>query len=694
MRLFLLLCLLVPISALISWNAVGSNRNVLIATSKAEGILLSSDGVTWAKSAAPSLPWNSISMSSNGKTLAATAGKQGLYLSKDFGKEWNKVKGLEATTWVSAKLSNTGSLVLGCTENGVHRSTNSGETFDMVLNVAGHWNAMYMDETGRYAAVVGLTESVYVTKDFGKTWAPADISASHLIDVTGDKSAKQLYTAGLAEGIFASSNRGATWEKTSAPDLMWSSITTDATGSIVVAAAADEAIYFSTNYGQTWKKSDSPSNKKWQKVMTRDDGNVYAFVQGESNVYLSEDNGAHWTKLASETAINGASKNFLKSFGVEVTSAENKAAYTAAELTSRDVHLETATDAPTETPTEIPTGSPTAAPTAAPSAEPTYAPTAAPTATPTYEPTAAPSVGPTFAPSAVPTQTPSVTPSAVPTIVPTATPSAVPTYQPSVSFAPTVAPTYQTQPIVQYDATYKIRVDGTALTDNDKKTICQTIFQTTVPKPDYCEIVAATFSRRRLNEVKSLVAGNAVAVTARLEYNLIQYPTLTVATLTQTVVAALQTAVETHAFGNALTVNADANDAIHLLDATVEEVTTVTSSVTSPPPQNNDNGLSSGSIAAIVICSIVGLALLLFIIYWYAFYDEKMASRISVRLSQPMFTVRSRDQKRQKQYAVSEVPPQLNASNDLDYDNYHTDLVEIHMGETSLVDAENHQIVL
>jgi hypothetical protein len=683
MRLFLLLCLLVPISALISWNAVGSNRNVLIATSKAEGILLSSDGVTWAKSAAPSLPWNSVSMSYNGKTLAATAGKQGLYLSKDFGKEWKKVKGLEATNWVSTKLSNTGSLVLGCSENGVYRSTNSGETFEMVLNVAGHWNAMYMDETGRYAAVVGLTESVYVTKDFGKTWAPADISASHLTDVTGDKTAKQLYTAGLAEGIFASSNRGATWEKTSAPDLMWSSITTDATGSIVVAAAADEVIYFSTNYGQSWKKSDSPSNKKWQKVMTRDDGNVYAFVQGESNVYLSEDNGAHWTKLASETAVNGASKNFLKSFGIETNRAESKVAETSVELTSLDLNLETVTASPTEIPS------------AAPSADPTRQPTATPTATPTVAPSAAPSAGPTFAPSAVPTKVPTATPSATPTFVPTATPSAIPTYQPSISFAPTVAPTDQTQPIVQYDATYKLRVDGTALTDNDKKTICQTIFETTVPKPDYCEIIAATFTRRRLNEVKSLALGNSVDVTARLEYNLIQYPSLTVATLTQTVVTALKVAVETKVFGDALTVNADANDAIHLLDATVEEVNTVTSSVTNPPPENNGNGLSSGSIAAIVICSIVGFALLLFAIYWFVFYDEKMVDRISVRLSQPMFTVRSRDQKRKNQYAVSEVPPQqLNSSNDLDYNNYQTDLVEIHMGETSLVDTESHQIVL
>jgi hypothetical protein len=37
-------------------------------------------------------------MSSNGQTLAATAGKQGLYLSKDFAeKNGIKVKGLEAT---------------------------------------------------------------------------------------------------------------------------------------------------------------------------------------------------------------------------------------------------------------------------------------------------------------------------------------------------------------------------------------------------------------------------------------------------------------------------------------------------------------------------------------------------------------------------------------------------------------------
>jgi hypothetical protein len=160
------------------------------------------------------------------------------------------------------------------------------------------------------------------------------------------------------------------------------------------------------------------------------------------------------------------------------------------------------------------------------------------------------------------------------------------------------------------------------------------------------------------------------------------------------VVAALKAAVDTKVFGDALTANANANDAIHLQDATVEEVNTVTSSVTNPPPQNNDNGLSSGSITAIVICTIFGFALIVYGIYWYALHNEKLSNRISVQLSQSVFTMRSSgNQKRRSQQAAS-VPPPLGASDDLDYSNYQTDLVEIHMGENSLIDTESHMIVL
>jgi sugar lactone lactonase YvrE len=170
-------------------------------------------------------------------------------------------------------------------------------------------------------------------------------------------------------------------------------------------------------------------------------------------------------------------------------------------------------------------------------------------------------------------------------VKPTAAPTKNPTEAPARP--PTVSPTINA--IVHYDSTYKIGVESSELTDNDKKTICQTILETTVPKPDFCEIVAVGFTpnvtnRRRLKLAKPLdITTYTADVTARLQYNIDDYPDTTVEELTETVTAALEKALEDKSFGNALTVNAETNEAVHLQGATVEEVHTVVSIVTSQP---------------------------------------------------------------------------------------------------------------
>jgi sugar lactone lactonase YvrE len=178
-----------------------------------------------------------------------------------------------------------------------------------------------------------------------------------------------------------------------------------------------------------------------------------------------------------------------------------------------------------------------------------------------------------------------INPLTVNVYAPTATPTAPPTKNPTVfpTGQPTSRPT--TKPIVHYDSTYTIGVGSSELTDNDKNTICQTILETTVPKPDSCTIIAANFApiivdRRRLKQVKPLDGGYNVDVTARLDYDLVNNPTFTVEQLTEAVTAALDQAVQDNSFSDALTTNAATNNAVQLQAATVAEVKTVTSSVT------------------------------------------------------------------------------------------------------------------
>jgi sugar lactone lactonase YvrE len=191
-----------------------------------------------------------------------------------------------------------------------------------------------------------------------------------------------------------------------------------------------------------------------------------------------------------------------------------------------------------------------------------------------------------------------INPLTVNVYAPTATPTAPPTKNPTVfpTGQPTSRPT--TKPIVHYDSTYTIGVGSSELTDNDKNTICQTILETTVPKPDSCTIIAANFApiivdRRRLKQVKPLDGGYNVDVTARLDYDLVNNPTFTVEQLTEAVTAALDQAVQDNSFSDALTTNAATNNAVQLQAATVAEVKTVTFITNYDRPTSQPSGQPS-----------------------------------------------------------------------------------------------------
>jgi hypothetical protein len=312
-------------------------------------------------------------------------------------------------------------------------------------------------------------------------------------------------------------------------------------------------------------------------------------------------------------------------------------------------------ESPTETPTEVPSAAPTAVPTKSPTVTPTVSPTVVPSAGPTAVPTIVPSAIPSAAPSAVPTVAPSQSPSVVPTASPsTVAPSAQPTRQPTTSMAPTNAPWLPAQPqtVVHVDATYKFGTSVSSLTAKDKETIEETVKQTTSPVPDSVTVtVTGNGERRRLRGGMgmgmglTLSATHNITVTVRLSYNLINFPSYTVSSLSSTVETAIKTAVDTNVFGSTLQSIAVANGASDLLDVTTYSVNTETS-VTGQPQSSNgsDNGLTTGVISAIVVCSVSGLLFLLALVYWFCFHSS----------SSNRFSVQQHQEKRRDVYAASD----------------------------------------
>jgi hypothetical protein len=350
--------------------------------------------------------------------------------------------------------------------------------------------------------------------------------------------------------------------------------------------------------------------------------------------------------LVAETDPIMESRNMLKPFN----EMNNDPVLEEVVLEVTDSPSESPTEVPSAAPTVVPTNSPIVTPTVSPTVTPTVVPSAGPTAVPTTVPSAIPSAAPSAVPTVVPTVVPSQSPSVVPTASPTTVaPSALPTRQPTTSMAPTNAPWLPAQPqtVVHVDATYKFGASVSALTAKDKETIEETVKQTTSPVPDSVSVTeTGTGERRRLRGMGLTVsATHNITVTVRLSYNLINFPSYTVSSLSSTVETAIKMAVDTNVFGSTLQAIAVANGASDLLDVTTYSVNTETS-VTGQPQSSNgsDNGLTTGVISAIVVCSVSGLLFLLALIYWFCFHSS----------SSNRFSVEQQQGKRRDVYAASD----------------------------------------
>jgi photosystem II stability/assembly factor-like uncharacterized protein len=270
----------------------GSN---LAAISFQEGIYLSSNvELNWQASKAPMMPWNSLSISHDGKVLAATASKFGMYCSTDGGSSWKKVSIVGENEWNGIKVSSSGQYMFACTEKDVYRSEDFGENWVKSLDVVGNWIAVSVDGSGKYGVVVGFSEGIYISSDYGKSWSVSEAPLFGWYDVTTDTTGKHCTAMTISDGIYTSDSYCSHWVKSSAPDLMWTSIASDSTGKHIIAAASNEGIYRSDDYGSSWMKTQA-AEASWISVsMSFDGSSIYGIQQKNDKVFESTDSGKSW----------------------------------------------------------------------------------------------------------------------------------------------------------------------------------------------------------------------------------------------------------------------------------------------------------------------------------------------------------------------------------------------------------------
>lgn len=170
--------------------------------------------------------------------------------------------------------------------------------------------AVSPDFAGDHTVVVGTDTGIFLSRDAGDTWRPAQIPFSHSMILTvafsPDYITDGILIAGtLEDGIWFSHTRGDSWYARSFglldATVFSLSLSPGFARDGTVFAATDTAIYYSYNQARAWKQVNFPeeASPALSLAVSPDfssDGTVYAGSENQG-LYRSQDRGASWEKM-------------------------------------------------------------------------------------------------------------------------------------------------------------------------------------------------------------------------------------------------------------------------------------------------------------------------------------------------------------------------------------------------------------
>jgi hypothetical protein len=313
------------------------------------GMSLTGFGKNWvARSTNTNLPpklFSSVSLSASGKYQTAITNTDNntdtyLYVSSDFGNTWNGVQSIPkiVLTYVSLSASGQYQTVTGffvpptldappIAGDFIYVSSDFGVTWTKSNSLQNMWYCVSLSASGQYQTAVGIGipegegrppgDFIYVSSDFGLTWAKSNSLQNYWISVS--LSASGQYQTAVAVGIpnqgpppgdniYISSDFGVTWTSISLQKI-FTSVSLSASGQYQTALAEDDDIYLSNDFGISW--TSVSLKKQWKSVSLSASGQYQAAVANDYQgdyIYVSIDFGNTWTQSNSpEKQWNGVS---------------------------------------------------------------------------------------------------------------------------------------------------------------------------------------------------------------------------------------------------------------------------------------------------------------------------------------------------------------------------------------------------
>ncbi len=257
-------------------------------------------GATWAPTSAPDCGWNAIASSADGNILVVVAWNGPLCVSTNSGATWTATA--DPWFWTGAAVSADGSKMV--------------------------------------ATSVARTNAIYVSADYGASWAATPAPPWFWTAVASSSDGTKWVAAALAPygGIATSDNSGASWTVTSAPVADWVCVASSADGRTLVAAVDGGLIYTSADGGVSWAPADAPSTN-WQSVVASADGGKLFAGNASGEIWISQTIAPPRLSLVSSPsnltlAWTVSSADFLLQQSTNLTSWENITDVPALNLTN------------------------------------------------------------------------------------------------------------------------------------------------------------------------------------------------------------------------------------------------------------------------------------------------------------------------------------------------------------------------
>ena len=210
----------------------------------------------------------------------------------------------------------------------IYLSTNGGKSWSPQYSMGrAAWGRPTMSSTGQYMAVSATGTKIWVSNNYGATWAERDEARSwKSVSISADGHTILATTDGL-NNIFSSTNYGGTWETMTATASNWRYAVPSGDGSKIAVCMNSDGLYLSTNGGASATRMKSfaaysVNENSCAGVGMSSNGTTIVLLLGSyGHMLISTNSGSTWTEVTRFAGI-GLSNLSVSSDGTRISAVD------------------------------------------------------------------------------------------------------------------------------------------------------------------------------------------------------------------------------------------------------------------------------------------------------------------------------------------------------------------------------------